>query len=815
MERYICIHGHFYQPPRENPWLEAIEIQETANPYHDWNKRITAECYATNSKSRILDDQKRIESIVNNYAKISFNFGPTLLSWMENEARDVYEAILEADRESRKNFSGHGSAIAQVYNHVIMPLANTRDKTTQILWGIRDFEHRFDRSPEGMWLPETAVDLESLEIMAELGIVFTILAPHQAGRVRLIGEEKWQDVEPGRVDTSMPYALPLPSGRSINLFFYNGPIARAVAFEKLLSNGEFFAQRLMGGFRDGEDRPQLVHIATDGESYGHHHRFGDMALAYALQSIENDQHANLTNYGEYLVHHAPTHEVEIHENTSWSCSHGVERWRSDCGCNTGAHPGWRQTWRSPLRATLDWLRDELVRVYEENAVGLVKDPWAARDDYIGIILERSNEKTGSFITDCAVKSLNDEQRIQLLKLLEMQRHAMLMFTSCGWFFDDLSGIETVQVIQYAARAIQLAQEISGQEVEVPFLERLKEAKSNSPEYGNGLNIYEAIVRPAMADLKKVAAHHAMCSLFEELNPQAAVYCYRVEEEESQVFESGKARLILGKARFISVITGESALLCFGAVHLGDHNLTCGVSECSVTEEETARLMAISEPFKSSDFPETIRRMDRFFGDAPYGLKSLFRNEQRKILYEILENTLTEAESVYRHLYEDHAPLIRFLKDSGVSAPGLLKMAAELVVNTGLQRAFEYGDFDSEHIQGLLEEARTEGLSLDDTALEYAFRKTLEIIAEAFSSHPEEIARLQGLADAVEILRLLPFQVNLWKVQNIYYDILQSVLPDMQKRAVQGDRNATDWITQIEALGDKLSVAFSYPRDGRF
>ena len=805
MEKYVCIHGHFYQPPRENPWLEAIEIQDTAHPYHDWNKKITAECYATNARSRILDEQNRILQIVNNYGKMSFNFGPTLLSWMEKEAKDVYQAILLADRESQERFSGHGSAMAQAYSHMILPLADSRGKRTQVIWGIRDFEHRFQRSPEGMWLPETAVDLESLDIMAAQGIRFAILAPHQAGRVRPLGGDGWQEIIRENIDTTMPYRLALPSGRQISIFFYNGPVSRAVAFERLLSNGEMFAHRLMGGFIEGEDRPQLVHIASDGESYGHHHRFGDMALAYALRYIESNSQARLTNYSEFLAHHPPDHEVEILENTSWSCAHGIERWRKDCGCNTGANPGWRQAWRKPLREALDRLRDELARIYEERAGALIGDPWQARDDYIEAILNRSREKMEGFIKAHEVRELSEEERIDALRLLEMQRHAMLMFTSCGWFFDDLSGIETIQVLQYAARAIQLAREITGEELDAPFLDRLEEAKSNSPDYGDGRRIYEEHVMPAMADLRKVGAHYAMCSLFEEYNRHPLIYCYGVEEEEYRAFEAGKARLRLGKARFISNVTLESVLLSFGVLHLGDHNLNCGIQAYPGAEAHASMIKSISGSFLSADLPETIRRMDRFFGDRVYGLRSLFRNEQSRILEEILEATLTDAESVYRRLYDDHAPLMRFLKESAVPAPRLLKMAAELVLNTGLRRAFEYADFDREHILTLLEEARTEGLGLDSTALEYAYRKTLEGIAEALSAHPEEIARLQGLADAVGILRDLPFQVNLWKVQNIFYDMLQGTYPGMQGRAAQGEKEATEWIRRFLSLGEMLSV----------
>src|SRR5262245_34035882 len=365
MKRYVCIHGHFYQPPRENPWLETVERQETAYPYHDWNERITAECYAPNAASRILDAGDRILKIVNNYGQISFNFGPTLLSWLQHHAADTYEAILQADRASVQRFSGHGSALAQAYNHLIMPLANTADLRTQVTWGIRDFRSRFGRQPEGMWLPETAVNLATLDALAEHGIRFTILAPHQAARVRTPAG-KWLEVSGGRIDPTQAYLQKLPSGREIALFFYDGPVARGVAFEGVLKNGEYFAQRLMEIQGDHTDA-QLVHIATDGETYGHHHRHGDMALAYALYQIENRGLAELTNYGAYLERYPPTHEVEISEDTSWSCAHGIERWRSNCGCRTGGADHWNQEWRAPLRAALDWLRDALIPLYEQRA----------------------------------------------------------------------------------------------------------------------------------------------------------------------------------------------------------------------------------------------------------------------------------------------------------------------------------------------------------------------------------------------------------------------------------------------------------------
>ncbi len=408
----LCIHGHFYQPPRENPWLEAIELQDSAHPYHDWNERMTAECYAPNAVSRILDGNGDIVKLVNNYAKISFDFAPTLLSWLQTKAPDLYAAILAADQESAKQFSGHGSALAQVYNHGIMPLANRRDRVTQIRWGVRDFEHRFKRAPEGMWLPETAVDVETLDLLAAQGIRFTILAPHQAARWRPNGAPLWTEATAVPFDTNRVYRQNLPSGRSIAIFFYNAAIARGVAFEGLLSNGEQFVERLMGGFSSECDWPQLVHIATNGEIYGHYHKFGDMALAFALDQIEAKQLARLTNYGEFLSRHPPTHEVEIVENSSWSCGHGVERWRADCGCNTGSHSHWNQAWRGPLRQAFDWLRDEVAGPWETHAREFVRDPWAARDAYVEVIQDRSLNKRLEFFARHGPHRLTEKEQFE-------------------------------------------------------------------------------------------------------------------------------------------------------------------------------------------------------------------------------------------------------------------------------------------------------------------------------------------------------------------------------------------------------------------
>ncbi|MGH7795358.1 MAG: DUF3536 domain-containing protein [Candidatus Binatia bacterium] len=803
MEPSICIHGHFYQPPRENPWLEAIELQDSASPYHDWNERITRECYAPNALSRILDDQGRIVKLVNNYAKISFNFGPTLLSWLETNTPDVYAAILEADRQSQKNFSGHGSAMAQVYNHVIMPLANTRDRITQILWGIRDFEHRFKRAPEGMWLPETAVDLETLELLARFDIRFVVLAPHQAARVRRIGETAWREVNGARIDPKQVYRQQLPSGRSIAIFFYDGPIARAVAFERLLSHGERFIERLTSAFSAADDQPQLVHLATDGESYGHHHRFGDMALAYVLEQIEARGLARLTNYGEFLAKHPPAHEVEVVEKTSWSCIHGIDRWWSDCGCNTGAHPGWNQQWRTPLRNALDWLRDQVAPIWEKTTRQLFKDPWAARDDYITVVLDRTEENIRNFFARHALRPPNPAQTATALKLLEMQRNAMLMYTSCGWFFDDLAGIETVEILQFAGRTVQLAQELFGDSLEERFVRRLAEAKSNLAEEGDGARIYERRVRPARVDWRKLAAHYALSNLFEEFPERTALYCYDARLEDHQAFSAGRAKLAVGRLELRSTITLESEKLMFAVLHLGDHNMSGSVAEFADDDGYQQMVQSIVELFTRADLTRVVREMERRFDGSNYSLRSLFRDEQRKVSKMILAANLQEAESLYRQIYEPREPLLRFLTDLGIPLPKGFSAAADVVVNNQLRATLEQPTIALKRVISLLEAARLEGVTLDTATLEFVYRRSLERLAAALAAEPS-LPALEQFHDAVSVLPHLPFSVDLWQVQNFYFQLITQNYP-REKAHARNDETARRWIARFQDLGRGLRV----------
>jgi alpha-amylase/alpha-mannosidase (GH57 family) len=808
MERYICIHGHFYQPPRENAWLEYVEMQDSAYPYNNWNERVTAECYAPNTASRILDGEGYITEIVNNYARISFDFGPTLLGWMKANSAETYKAIIKVDQESRQRFSGHGSALAQAYNHMIMPLANRRDKYTQVLWGIRDFEYRFGRKPEGMWLPETAVDLETLDILAALELKFTILAPHQAKRVRQLGSDTWTEVGNSSIDPTMAYEIRLPSKRKLALFFYDGPISQNVAFEDLLTSGDRLAQRLVSGFLEERTGPQLVHIATDGETYGHHHRFGDMALAFALHYIEANGLAQVTNYGEYLEKHLPTHEVEINENTSWSCNHGIERWRSDCGCKGGRNPKWQQSWRAPLREALDWLRDILAPKYEGKAKELFKDPWNARNQYIEVVLDRSSENVRRFLEQHRTRELTEEENIIALKLLELQRHAMLMYTSCGWFFDELSSIETVQVIQYAGRAVQLAQELFGNDLDTQFLERLELAKSNIPEHGDGRRIYDKFVKPAMVDLTKVAAHFAVSSLFEEYGRQAKVYCYRIDLEDYHTYECGKARLGAGRAKVISEITLESATLSFGVLHFGGHNVNAGVREFQGEEAYQTMLQEVTQTFSGADFTGVIRLLDKHFVTSTYSLKSLFRNEQHKVMNNILESALSEIETAYYQVYEHHYPPMRFLAELGYPIPKSYQSAAEFILNAGLRRALSNDVLDLEHISSLLGEVQTWQVELDTEGLSYLLQQSLEKMIARLVATPEDVALLNVLLAAAQLTRSAPFPVELWKVQNQYYKLLHSSYMEIKKRAQEGDEAASAWLDQFILLGQQLSLRVS-------
>lgn len=511
--RSIVIHGHFYQPPREDPWFEEVEREPSAAPYHDWNQRVEHECYRAVVAARVLAPDGRISRIVNTLAWINFDVGATLCEWLEREARPTYEAMLEADRLSRLRLDGHGNAIAMPYHHVILPLASRRDKVTEVRWGIADFRRRFRRDPIGMWLPEAAVDDETLEVLAAEGIRFTILGPHQV-------QGAPADGTPGLYRTA--------GGRSIALFVYDGSISRDVAFGGLLQDAAAFEARLMSG--SGEGAPKLVAVATDGETYGHHHAFGEMALAALLVRLERRSNVRVENFTSFLARQPAVTPVRLVAPSSWSCPHGVERWRTDCGCKAAPDRPTHQRWRRPLREALEGLASALHARFEQEGWGLLGDPWAVRDAY-GAVVGLGGEAVARFAREALERGggWTEARAVRVRELLEMERDSLRMFTSCGWFFDDIAGIEATQLLKYAARAISLAG--PGMEgAEADFLGRLAEAPSNDPHGGSAKDVYLTTARPAIAPPARAAAGFAAVRAVAG-EVEAGTGCYRVSGDE--------------------------------------------------------------------------------------------------------------------------------------------------------------------------------------------------------------------------------------------------------------------------------------------
>jgi alpha-amylase/alpha-mannosidase (GH57 family) len=828
IKRYVCIHGHFYQPPRENPWLETVETQDTAAPYHDWNERICAECYSPNGAARIVNNANFIIRIFNNYARISFDFGPTLLSWLKENAPRTYRMILDGESRSRRCFHGHSSAMAQVYNHVIMPLASRRDRLTQIRWGIADYEYHYGAKPEGMWLSETAADTETLELLALCGIKFTVLAPHQCRRIRHIAEqsEHWTDTSNASVDTTRPYLVRFESGASLAVFFYDGPISRAIAFEGLLNSGEDFVARLKAGFKDNP-QPQLVHVATDGESYGHHHKHGEMALAYALSLLAKDKTVHLTNYGCFLEQFPPEYECEILENSSWSCGHGIERWRSNCGCN-GGRPGFNQRWRAPLRQALDELRDAIAPLTEEEGARFFKDVWAARDAYIQVILNRGADALERFFREQQNHPLTPDERVRAVDLMEMQRHAQLMYTSCGWFFDDISGIETVQIIAYAARVLQLARILFADKaaaLEPAFLARLAKASSNVESAGNGAQIYKASIASMQLGLEQVAAHYAISGIFSSYAEETDLFCYHVRRISYEVYTSGRGRLALGRARIASAITGRSESFSFAVLHFGDQNITAAVkpyreppdqsppdqsvpaagpapAAVSDAAEFEAFAAEAAASVQRADFPGVIRLLDRTYGRAEYSLTSLFSDEQRRIVQLILNSTLWDIENSLTTIYQDHASLLHYLSQAGLPKPPALTLAAGFAINAGLRRALEAEPVDQAQLRSFLALAKADQVPLDTATLSYFADLHMKRAMVELQMSAGSLEILERALVLARVLVELPFDLNLWQAQNIWYEIFRTSAYALTALAPE-DRPR--WDKGFSELGCSLSI----------
>jgi alpha-amylase/alpha-mannosidase (GH57 family)/ABC-type transporter Mla MlaB component len=679
--RPFVLHAHFYQPERSNPWTAALDPEPSAAPDRDWNERILRECYRPNGTARIFDEYRRVERIVNNYERVSFNFGPTLLSWMEQAHPETYAKVIDGDWRSAVRL-GHGNALAQAYNHMILPLANERDRRTQIVWGLADFRRRFGRDAEGLWLPEAAVDPATVDALIDAGVAFTILAPHQAARVRPDGSA-WRDAHDA-LDTSRAYRHRHSdgSGRSIAVFFYDGALAQALAFDPATVDAGVLLERI----QQADHGDGLVHAAVDGETFGHHHAFGELGLAYALFEAADARGLTPTNYATWLAEHPPTDEVEVvgGEGTSWSCAHGVGRWYHDCGCSTDALPGWNQAWRTPLRAALDAIRDAAIDAFERQAARLLKDPWAARDDYVHVRL--GSWTAAEFLERHALRNLDDAQKIALWTLLESQRYAMVMYTSCGWFFADVSGIETVYVLRFAARALGLLEELGGAKgVRDRVLALLANAESNRPGIGTAADVWRSDVEPAVVTPTRIAAHLALLGLVRPLPDALDVAAHDVVLRDRRSETRGRLGLTTAHATVTSLTTRRIDELAVAAVHLGGLDFHGVVTPYPGDAAFAASTDALWSAFPTAPVAQLIRLVGEVPDGEEFGLEVMLPEGRQELVGAIFSDLAARFHESYSRLYADHRRILEMLTAAGYELPRDMRAAAELTLATQLEQ----------------------------------------------------------------------------------------------------------------------------------
>jgi alpha-amylase/alpha-mannosidase (GH57 family) len=817
---YVTVHGHFYQPPRENPYLDAIERQPGAAPFHDWNERIHYECYRPNAFARVLNDRGELIAIVNNFEFLSFNIGPTLMSWIERHDVEVYQRILDADRKSCERLNGHGNAIAQVYNHIILPLANDRDKRTQIRWGKADFQSRFGRDPEGMWLAETAVDYATIATLIEEGIKFIILAPSQAQRCRLIPTSDpervdWHEVGGSQIDPTRPYRCFLkpgdPTSPSIDIFFYDGPISRDMGFDNVLSSSQNLVGRLGQAVR-GDHRPsQLIAVATDGETFGHHKGGTEKCLAYAFKEEFFSRGWTVTNFAHYLSLNSPTWEVELKPVTAWSCAHGVDRWQEDCGCGGG--DVWHQKWRRPLRDSLDWLRDQLIRVFETEGGKLFQDPWAARDQYIEVIRDRTLLQ--KFFSRHQSHKLNANERLDAVRLLEMQRHTLLMYTSCGWFFEELSRPEGTQILRYAARALELAGDVCGIQLEKGFIKRLASAPSNVDVFKTGAEVYRQLVIPAQISFEQVAAHYGISSLFTVYAREQRVYCYTANQLDYQIQRMGSLSLAIGQLQLTSEITRETEEFVFAVLHLCGWDFHCCVQPCVGRRHYSQLKEQLFDSLTHGSAAQAILKMNELFGDQSYSLRDLFAEERHRIMRLLSQETLTRLDQLYTQVYRDNYGVLMAFHRDELPVPQELQVAAQIALGHRLLvglRSLEQDVDDLEASQnhlGELDAIATEANHMRCSLQEPEAREILERMIERslwnllnlqeFNTVDRQIRQLERF---IALGQQLNLGVSRAKAQELYY---QWFTPEQLKKM------PIDMKRSLVNFGEKLAIDMSRSR----
>lgn len=812
---YVTVHGHFYQPPRENPYLNVIERQPSAQPFHDWNERIFYECYRNNAFARIFNNNGDIVGIVNNYEYLSFNIGATLMSWLEKYDLEVYEKIIEADALSCQRLNGHGNAIAQVYNHIILPLANERDKYTQVRWGKADFYKRFGRQPEGMWLAETAVDYPTLEVLIAEGIKFIILAPTQAKKCRPIirDNDEWLEVEGGQIDPTRPYRCYVNEKDYIDIFFYDGPISGDMGFGDVLLSSHHFYSRLKSAVRHDNRQSQIISVATDGETFGHHKKDTEKCLAYAFTQEFPEKGWTVTNYAHYLSIVTPQWEVELKPVTAWSCYHGVERWKNDCGCGGGGE--YHQKWRKPLRETLNWLRDELTKVYEDVGYNYFKNPWLARDEYIEVILHRNENTIKQFLHRHSSHALSTSEEIDALRLLEIQKNSLLMFTSCGWFFEEISRPEGTQILRYASHAIELASEITGIQLEKEFITMLAQAPSNVKQFVNGEGVYRQGVIPSKVNLEQVTAHYALSSLYNNYQDEETIYCYSTQQLDYQKQQIGSLTLAIGQVRLTSNITWESGHFVFGVLHLGGWDFHCCIQPFSSRLAYTQMKEELFSILKQSSIVDLILTMSRLFGNKSFDLKHLFAEERLSIMEKLTTTTKKRLDQLYTQVYRDNYSILLAFQRDEVPIPQELQVAAEVAISYGCIKvidAIKNEKPDLDNLESYIIELETIAMEANNLRCKLEIPKGKKTLEKLILSCLQQIlsqTRLDNLESDIQLIDKLikvgkKLKLNLWldKIQEIYYNFLhQQLLPKLSSNdsLVNNNHQVRLWLKLAEYL----------------
>ncbi|MGC8734743.1 MAG: DUF3536 domain-containing protein [bacterium] len=802
---YVIFHGHFYQPPRESPYTEEIDIQESAYPFDNWNERIANECYIPNTFARIIDSYGYIIKIINNLEYISFNFGPTLLKWIKIYKPELYKKIIEADRESLKHFEGCGNAIAQVYNHVIMPLCDDNDKKLQVYWGIKDFYYHFKRYPKGMWLSETAVDISTLETLAYYNIKFTILGEHQIKRVKKINSNEWEN----NFIPRKPILVKLPSGNKIIVFPFDRELSAEVSFKDALYNGEKLANNLINKLKNLEN--SMILIATDGETFGHHKKFGELGLAFAINYLLNSNIVKVSNLEYYLKNNYIEYEGEIYENTSWSCFHGIERWRSDCGCRFD--PNTNQKWRTPFRQSIDFLKNEFLNLVDNNIYKSKEDFFKDLLNYIDIILIRDFEVNdfNSFnnYKEFIYNYFNDKNIPTKLKLLEIYKNILFSYTSCGWFFDDISGIEATQNMKYLEYAINKMYEIFDKQtidsIKNNFLDILEKAESNYPKFVNGKYIFLNLINSISLELL-IASHILNKQFFGENTFKYNLLFYY---EDLKKINEQDYRFLLTSIKVTNIKYLEEKSFIVVSALLSNMNIFIGVNLKDKVFLNFFQLFKIFKNYLNKlEIIGIINTIENYFKNI-FTLKDILINIKRKVVNKIINSYIKEIDNVMENLLYSNKFIVNNLIEYKLPIPLELSLILQLIIDLELEKIIKEEALNIEKIEEIK-------FYINNTKIELDFEKFSNLIVDKISikieniinnfkefaniltlefdkSNKEEILinklnniknNLNIIKKLIELSTNLDINLNLWKAQNKFYNLYYKIFYNFYKSNIK-------------------------------